>query len=328
MKKSLYLFSSGKLFRRENTLWFENLEGDRRVIPIESISEIEVFGELDVNKRVLEFLSLNKIPIHFYNHYGYYVGSFYPREHLNSGYLLRKQVEHYLEPSKRIFLARSFIEGALANILRNLKRSGRELGGFIREIEKIQGLINSSQNLDVEYLMALEGNARVYYYGAFSEIIKDFPFEKRTKRPPKDEINALISFGNSLLYTQVLSEIYQTHLDPRIGYLHQSNTRSFTLNLDIAEIFKPLIVDRVALYLTNRGILKASDFRKEAGLCYLSESGKRKFVKAFEEKLSSTVKHRKLRRKVSHKRFIRLECYKLIKHLIGDEIYQPLKAWW
>jgi len=326
MKKSLYLFTSGRIFRRENTIWFESLQGEKRIIPVESVSEIEVFGELEVNKRALEFLSSHKIPIHFYNRYGYYTGSFYPREYLNSGYLLVKQVEHYMELEKRLYLAKRFVEGALFNLLRNLKRATADTEEFIREIEELYRLIEPSP--DIETLMAVEGNARNYYYGALSELIKTFPFERRTRRPPEDEVNALISFGNSLLYTQVLSEIYQTHLDPRIGYLHQSNTRSFTLNLDIAEIFKPIIVDRVIFHLTNRKLLKPEDFKREAGLCYLSESGKRKFVRAFEEKLSSTIKHRKLKRKVSHRQLIKLECYRLIKHLIGDEIYQPLKAWW
>jgi len=326
MKKSLYLFSSGKIFRRENTIWFESLEGEKKQIPVESISEIEAFGEVEVNKRALEFLSSKKIPLHFYNHYGYYVGTFYPREYLNSGYLLVKQVEHYSDSEKRLFIAKRFIEGALFNILKNLKRSEKEVRDFVEEIEELQKLVEPSP--DVESLMAAEGNARNYYYGALSELIKGFPFKKRTKRPPEDEINALISFGNSLIYTQVLSEIYQTHLDPRIGYLHQTNNRSFSLNLDIAEIFKPLIVDRIILYLTNKRILKKEDFKREIGLCYLSDSGKRKFVKAFEGKLSSTIKHRKLNRKVSHRQLIKLECYKLIKHLIGDETYKPLKAWW
>jgi CRISPR-associated protein Cas1 len=219
--------------------------------------------------------------------------------------------------------------GSLGNILRNLKSYAKkfpDLKSSIKEIEELRFSLYDVK--DVPSLMAIEGNARQIYYSSFNIILKNFPFKRRTKRPPEDEINALISFGNSLLYTKVLTEIYFTHLDPRIGYLHESNARSFTLNLDIAEVFKPIIVDRVIFQLVNKNILSPKDFSREVGICYLNAEGKRKFIKAFQEKLFSTVWHRKLKRKVSHRTLIRLECYKLLKHLINDEIYEPLLAWW
>ncbi len=113
--------------------------------------------------------------------------------------------------------------------------------------------------------MAVEGNIRDEYYQAFDIILdsEHFVFETRTKRPPKNRLNALISFANSLVYTTCLSEIYHTHLDPRIGYLHTTNFRRFTLNLDVAEIFKPIIADRVIFNLVNKGIIKSQHFEKK-----------------------------------------------------------------
>jgi len=102
--------------------------------------------------------------------------------------------------------------------------------------------------------MALEGNARARYYESFNQIIneKDFQYHSRSKRPPEDPLNAVISFGNTLVYMKVLTEIYKTHLDPRIGFLHATNFRRFTLNLDIAEIFKPILADRVLFSLIGK----------------------------------------------------------------------------
>lgn len=107
---------------------------------------------------------------------------------------------------------------------------------------------------NIEQLIAFEGQIKQTYFKAFSTIIDnpEFQFESRTRRPPKDYINTLISFSNSVLYTQVLSEIYQTHLDPRIGYLHTTNFRRFTLNLDMAEIFKLVIGDRTIFSVLNK----------------------------------------------------------------------------
>lgn len=130
------------------------------------------------------------------------------------------------------------------------------------------------------------------------------------------------------MYTTVLGEIYNTQLDPTISYLHEPSTKRFSLTLDISEIFKPLIVDSLIFYLINNRIINDNDFDINEGICFLNESGRKKFISEYEKKLGTTIKHRGLNRKVSYRYFIRLECYKLIKHLIGDEIYKPLKAWW
>lgn len=178
--------------------------------------------------------------------------------------------------------------------------------------------------------MAIEGNIREVYYNSFDRIVNDenFSMDERSKRPPKNRMNALISFGNSLLYTTVLSEIYKTHLDPRIGYLHSTNFRRFTLNLDVAEVFKPIIVDRVIFYLLNKQMIKPSDFDQRLGGLYLKEGGRKTFIEKFEERLNTTIKHRKIGKEVSYRRLIKLELYKLEKHLINEEEYEPFISEW
>ncbi|RKY97249.1 MAG: subtype I-B CRISPR-associated endonuclease Cas1 [Candidatus Hydrothermota bacterium] len=326
MKKSIYIFTDGTLKRESNTLVLIPLEGEKRSIPVETIEEIMVFSELNINKRLLEFLTQKHIPIHFFNHYGYYVGSYYPREYMNSGYIILRQAEHFLRDDWRMALARAFVYGALANmlfVLRVYSSRGRKVS---EQIEAIDDQIYQLKDAKTpQELMAVEGHAREIYYSAFDEITqnRDFSFEVRSRRPPANRMNALISFGNSLLYTTALSEIYRTHLDPRIGYLHETNLRSFSLNLDLAEVFKPLIVDRVIFSLINRRELTSNDFHNELGGIYLTERGKRKFIQAYDKRLKETVRHKGLRRNVSYRRLIRLECYKLYHHFIEDEPYVP-----
>lgn len=325
VKKAFYIFSDGELKRKDNTLQLITDE-DKKTIPVEVVDSIFVFSELNLNKRLLEFLTQKHIPIHFFNRYGYYQGSYYPREYMNSGYIVLKQAEHYLDSEKRLFLAKNFVDAAIRNVIFNLRvytSRGRDFGEAISELEELRFSLWKTQS--IAELMSVEGRAKEIYYSCFDEITgnSDFAFEVRTKRPPANRMNALISFGNSLLYVTVLSEIYRTHLDPRIGYLHETNERSFTLNLDIAEIFKPVIVDRVIFSLINRGEIKAGDFAEELGGIYLKERGNRKFIEAFEARLRETITHKKLKRKVSYRKLIRLECYKLVKHFIGDEVYQP-----
>lgn len=330
MKRSIYIFSDGELKRKENTLYFETFEG-KKYIPVENTSEIFVFGEVTINKRLLEFLTESEIILHFFNHYGYYVGSFYPREYLNSGFMILKQAEYYLNEEKRLNLARKFVLGAVENIKRVLayyQNRGKDLQQLIEKINSIsEGL---AQCTGTDELMAIEGNIREQYYHAFDRILDDehFIFEARTKRPPKNRLNALISFGNSLLYTVCLSEIYQTHLDPRIGFLHTTNFRRFTLNLDVAEVFKPIIVDRSIFNLVNKSIIKAQHFESKLDGIVLNEKGRELFVRELDERLKTSFHHRGLGRNVIYRNLIRMELYKIEKHLMGDEEYQPFVSAW
>ncbi len=318
-KKNYYILSDGWLRRKENTIYFENEDG-RRPIPVNAIHSIYALGSLSITSGALSLFSKEGICIHFFNRYGFYEGSFYPRESLISGDLLVKQVEHYLDEEKRRNLARAFVEGAILNMGRNLSNYGFE-ENFLQLLEDLKGCSK------IEEIMGIEAIARNRYYSHFDEILK-MEFGARSRRPPKNEVNAMISFGNSLLYSSIISEIYHTQLNPTISYLHEPSERRFSLALDISEVFKPIIVDRLIFNLVNKRIVKEEDFNSELEGVLLNEEGKRKFIKAFNEKLEQTIKHRKLKRNVSYQRLMRLECYKLVKHFFGAEEYRPLVAWW
>ena len=331
MKKSIYIFSNGELKRKDNTFFIEKEDGKKNYLPIENINDIYIFGEVSVTKKFLELMSQKEIVLHFFNYYGYYSGSFYPREHYNSGYMILNQSKYYFDKEKRLNLARSFVNGSYINmskVLTYYNNRGRHVEEYILRIDNLAEKIQTSES--IEELMAIEGNMWNYYYQSFEKIIDndDFKFQQRTKQPPKNYLNAMISFGNSLLYVAILSEIYKTHLDPRIGYLHTTNNRSFTLNLDLSEIFKPIIVDRTIFKVVNTNMITADGFDKNMGGILLSEKGRKTFIKEFEDKMNSTIRHPKLGRNVSYRRLIRLECYKLQKHFMGEEIYEPFKARW
>ena len=335
MKRTLYIFQNGELKRKDNSLFFETEHG-KRFLPIENINDIYLFGEIDVTKRFLEFISQKEICLHYFNHYGYYIGSYYPREHLNSGYMILKQAEHYNDPQKRQILAHTFIDGAIAQMNRVLKYYGSRLTAAVDHLTQIeQWLMKDRMQLtddkSVDEMMSVEGHAHETYYQAFDDIVgrdSNFLFGKRSRRPPLNRINAMISFGNSLCYTIVLSEIYKTYLDPRIGYLHTTNFRRFSLNLDLAEIFKPILIDRLIFRLVNKKMITKNDFTKESGGILLSEKGRKTFVSELDKRLQITIHHRHLGRAVSYRRLIRLEAYKLQKHLMGEKKYVPYQALW
>ncbi len=377
-KQPFYIFSNGVLLRKENTISFvpyatqeevtvetdpslylepDETEtfalnpvddlllntGGRRVIPINNIDSFFVFGEVNFNTKFLNFLSRNRIPMHLFNYYGFYSGSYYPREHLLSGYVVVHQVKHYSARKKRMEIAREFIGAAAANILRNLKYYTADSRQSALSDDSLELLFLATAQIeslsagvaeapDVPGLMGIEGNIRKVYYQVWQHLLRSadpaFSFSERVKRPPDNAINALVSFGNSLMYSACLTEIYRTQLNPTISFLHEPSERRFSLALDLAEIFKPMFIDRMIFKLVNTKAIQAKHFTSALNFCHLNDAGRKIVVKEFEERMRTTIKHRGLGRNVSYRRLIRLECYKLIKHLIGEDSYHAFRSWW
>lgn len=330
MKRSLYVYNNGDLKRKDNTLQFTSYEGEKRDIPIERINDIYVMSEMTFNTAFINYISQYGIPIHFFNYYNFYTGSYYPKESLLAGQLLVKQVEHYTNGEKRIEIARKFINAAADNIYRNLRyynSRGKELSEFMNEVDHLRKKILKAEAVDE--LMGIEGNIRRYYYTAWNEIVnQEIQFEKRVMHPPDNMINSLISFVNSLIYSKTLSEIYHTQLNPTISYLHEPGARRYSLCLDLSEVFKPLIGDRLIFSLLNRKQITEDSFTKELNFLHLKKEASKLIVTEFEDRLKTTIMHKELGKKVSYQYLMRLEAYKLIKHLIGEKEYEGFKIWW
>lgn len=330
MKQSYYLYKSGRLQRKDNTLEVVYRDNTKKSIPVERVDDIYIMTEFDFNTNLLNFLSKFGISVHYFNYYGFYTGTYYPKEQWVSGKLLIKQVENYIQPNKRIIIARAFIEAAAYNIYRNLKyynNRGKNVQKNIEQIEFLRKQINLCK--DVPELMGIEGNIRKVYYDSWNEIInQDIGFEKRVKNPPDNAINSLISYVNTMIYTRVLSEIYKTQLNPTISYLHEPSERRFSLCLDIAEIFKPIIADRMIFSMLNKKQITENDFEQELNFLYIKESARKEITKELDSRLQTTIKNRTLGRDVSYEYLIRLEIYKLIKYLTEEVPYEGFKMWW
>lgn len=330
MGQSFYVYNNGDLRRKDNTLQFTNAEGEKKDIPIERIDDIYVMAEMTFNSTFLSYLSQYGITMHFFNYYNYYTGSFYPKEKLLAGRLLVKQVEHYADHGRRMVLARKFIEAAADNIYRNLRYyngRGKDVSGYMSEVNDLRKKIPGTES--VEELMGVEGNIRKQYYAAWNVIIdQEIHFEKRVMHPPDNMINSLISFVNSMIYAKILSEIYHTQLNPTISYLHEPGARRFSLCLDVSEVFKPLIGDRLIFSLLNRKQITEDSFTKELNFLHLKKEASALISRELEERLKKTIMHKELGRQVSYQYLIRLEAYKLIKHLIGEKEYDGFKIWW
>ena len=313
MGSTRYISSMGELTRKDNSLCFRK-DGKNVYIPIENTKEIYCLNEISINTKLLDFLSQNNVVVHFFNYFEGYSGTFYPKAQYNSGKLIVKQVEKYT--TTRMVIAKAIVKGIGINIREVLyhyyKHDKKEVKGTLDWIkEEFFERVDLSK--DVKELMAAEGEVWQRFYGEFKNFLpEDFIMNKRVKRPPDNPINALISFGNTLLYTKTISAIYRTHLDQRISFLHEPSEGRFSLSLDISEVFKPVIVYRTIFDLVNNKKLKVDKhFDKKVNYCLL------------EERLESVFNHPKLKRKVSYRTAIKLDCYKLIKYIMEDKEFIP-----
>lgn len=325
MGSTRYIMSMGEITRKDNSLCF--CKGGKNVyIPIENTKEIYCMNEVSVNTKLLDFLSQNHVIMHFFNYYEGYSGTFYPKDQYNSGRLLIKQAETF--EKSRLVVAKAIVRGIGQNIYEVLyhyyKHEKKEVKDALDWIRK-DFYIRVEGAEDIKALMAVEGEVWMRFYDTFQYFLpSDFVMNKRVKRPPDNPINALISFGNTLLYTKTISAIYRTHLDQRISFLHEPSEGRFSLSLDISEVFKPVIVYRTIFDLVNNRRLQVEKhFDKKVNYCLLNEEGRKIFIEAFEERIESVFVHSKLKRKVTYRTAIKLDCYKLIKYILEGKEFVP-----
>jgi CRISPR-associated protein Cas1 len=325
-----HIFSDGRIERHNDTVRLVNPDDEKSYLPIETAEALFLHGQIDFNTRLMSFLNDHGVAVHVFGWNDYYAGSVMPERGQTSGRTVVEQVRAYDTPEHRRSLARKFIRGSIHNMRANVSYyDGRshEFGNVIERLDAQQETLGSGR--DVSELMGVEATARRAYYSILDDVLPDgFVFGGRQYNPPDNEVNSLISFANSLVYANVVSAIRATALDPAVSFVHEPGDRRYSLALDIADIFKPVLADRVIFRVVNRSQLTLDEFETDLNSCLLTESGRKTVSKAFEETLNETIEHPRLNRKVSYQYLLRIEAYKLKKHLLTGEEYVPFERWW
>lgn len=329
-KPNHHVFADGELSRSENTLRIDTLEEKTKHLPVESIDSLYLHGQIDFNTRVLGVLNENAVPVHIFGWKDYYRGSYLPKRDQVSGNTVVEQVRAFDDNDRRIRIGRQIIQASIHNMRRNLVYYDGRRGDFVSAIDELERHKNEVPEVnDINQLRAVEGNARKTYYDCFDRILREpFTLARREYNPPTNETNALISFLNGMVYTTCVSAIRKTALDPTVGFVHEPGERRFTLSLDIADIFKPILADRLIFRLVNRQQISISDFEEELAGCLLTEDGRLTVLEEFEQTLDETIKHPRLNRKVSFKTLIQTDVYSLKKHILTNEPYHATERWW
>ncbi|QXM05379.1 type I-B CRISPR-associated endonuclease Cas1b [Crassaminicella indica] len=323
-----YIMSEGELKRKDNSICFRK-GGRNYYIPIEGIKEIYCLNEVSINTKLLDFLASNGIVLHFFNYYGNYSGTFFPREKYISGRITVKQANKY--SYERLKVAKAIVKGIAINVVEVLysyyKNGNHEIKNNIDIIRyEITKALDPLTN--IKEVLSIEGAIWTQFYDALRRILnKDFEFLKRVKRPPDNPVNAMISLGNSILYTKTITQIYHTHLNQSISFLHEPSDGRFSLALDLSEVFKPIIVFKTILKLVNKKMIKVDKhFDKALKYCIMNEDGKQIFIKELNQRLEETFKHPKLKRKVSYNTAIKLDALKLVKYVLEDQAFVPFNV--
>ena len=322
-----HIINEGILSQSDYTILFEN-KNKKVYIPIEATKILNIYSNIIINSNFFNLMNSKNIIVNLFDKHNRYIGKFIPNNTRKSCLLLLKQVEIYNDYNKRMNMAKDILSSEIYNLKSNLKYYNRRYNHDIKEkiklIEKAEKEINLIK--EHEKLLLCEARIKGIYYSCFNEILQNekFKFIKRSKRLPQDPINALISFGNTLLYNYIAKEIYKTKLDIRIAYLHSSNNRYESLNLDLADIFKPIIVDKIIFKLINKKIINDRlHFENINGGVYLTGEGKNIVINEFYKKIKdiTTIGNNKM----SYEKIIRKEIYKLSNSIMNEEKYKAFK---
>lgn len=328
--RSYHIINDGILTKRDYNILFESDSG-KKYLPVETTQAINIHSDVIFSAGFFEFMSRNSIDVNIFDRYGEMVGTFSAPRNGYSARTMLKQALIYQDEKQRGRYAKSLEMAAMHNLRANLKyylkqEQSEELSDAVDEFGEIITQMNQASEIDE--MMLIEARARELYYNTFNEMIhvNEFFFQKRTRRPPKDPINALISFGNTYMYNRIATEIRKTSLDIRIGFIHSTTNRNQSLNLDLAELFKPVIVDRAIFTLVNKHIIDANEHfaKMDNGGIFLNRPGKRIFINALDDKI---YQKQTLRdgRTVSYDTRIREEIQKIYRAVTYGEKYKPYK---
>lgn len=301
-------------------------------LPLIKVEGVVIMGRSTVSPALLMELLDRKIPLTFLTGTGKYLGSLEPPLTKNIFIRSAQWAAAREDKSKAIHVVRGFVRGKLKNYRISLLRAQREhpdiqLDRAITLLEQAIEPIDRTERIDS--LRGLEGAGSAAYFGSFNCLIRaeGFSFKSRNRRPPTDPVNALLSFGYSLLAHDIQSAINIVGFDPYLGYLHTERYGRPSLALDLMEEFRPLVVDAMVLSALNRKMLVMSDFTTEplSNAVSLSNEGRKTFLRAYEQKKQSKFKHPVLQKQCTYQEAFEIQARLLGKYLMSEtDKYPPL----
>jgi CRISP-associated protein Cas1 len=291
--RTLYISQQGCYVRlQQETLLVKQKDAVLQAVQLPLLEQVLVFGQSQLTTQAIRACLWRDIPIAYLSRMGYCYGRIVAIER---GYRQLARYQQTLEAVHRLVVAQRIVQAKLHNcrvlLMRQQRRQGGDLSLVIDTLEHLAQQVGQATTVD--RMMGLEGAAATAYFDGFGQCLRqpDFAFVARSRRPPGNPVNALLSFGYQVLWNHVLSLIELQGLDPYFGCLHEGNYRHAALASDLVEEFRAPMVDSLVLWLVNTRVMDATDdFEARNGGCYLNGSGRQKFLRAFLQRMEEEVK--------------------------------------
>lgn len=320
-----FLSNGGRIGRAGNELKFTSHEGDVSREPIHEVSSVSIHGNISVSSQALQLCASHGIGVHWFTGSQNYTGSFF-----SDGYAVQRklrQFEALRESGTRLNLAKRLVhsraEGQLRFLLRATRQSGRQrCQDCIDGIRAILGQVAKAENS--ESLLGIEGRAAAWYFDALPNLLTENVDAEmrpngRSRRPPRDPFNALLSFGYALLLKQIVQAIRSVGLDPAFGFYHRPRSSAPPLALDLMELFRVPVVDMATVAAVNRLQFDPhSDFVRAGTQVWLNDSGRRKLIAIVERRFEDEWRHPRFGYSLSYRRHVELEVRLLEKEWSGE----------
>ena len=294
------------------------------VIPARQVGQVVLHSFSQISTQALHFCADQEIGVHWVSGGGRYLGSFDSRQGS-----IQRRIRQYgalVQPDVCLELARTLVVCRGRSQRKFLMRAcrGRELPEVVSAIAQMKAVLKSVGRAEsIASLLGFEGNLASLYFGVFNHLLRselpELQFGHRNRRPPKDRVNALLSFGYAMLLKDVMNSVLAVGLEPALGFYHQPRSQASPLGLDLMEIFRVPLVDMIVVSSINRGMWDVGeDFSVRGQQVWLSDLGRRKFVKLYEERKGESWKHPVLDYSLTYRRLIELEVRLLEKEWMGE----------
>nr|CRH05233.1 Conserved protein of unknown function. might be involved in the DNA repair. CRISPR-associated protein, Cas1 family [Candidatus Magnetococcus massalia] len=308
------------------------------MVPIHTLEGVSCFGQVSYSPYLMAHCVEHGVTLSHFNEHGRFLAAM--RGPVEGNVLLRRQQYRWADDAKQSAqLVRYILHAKLRNARTVVSRTLRDrpeddgdglLSTTVDELNRLVKALDRASS--VESLRGLEGRAGACYWGCFDRLVSKgdeaFRFNGRSRRPPMDRVNALVSFLYAILLHDVRSALEGVGLDPYVGYLHQDRPGRAGLALDIMEEFRPFMADRLALSLINRGQIKAKDFaQREGGATHLNDVGRRKVITAYQKRKQEQLSHPFLQEKCTVGMLWHLQALLLARYIRGDLDGYPAFLW-
>jgi CRISPR-associated protein Cas1 len=325
---TLYLTEQGsKLRKTSKRLVVEKYGSTLLEVPAYDIDRVLIFGAVQISTQALSFMLDSGIDVSFLSIHGKLKGKLTPVQSKNV-FLRLAQYDRYKDEEFKPMIARSILEAKLKNqrtIILRYKRNHPEVD-FSAELEIISNSISSlSDTKAISSLMGLEGASSGAYFRCYSRMLsRNFTFDRRTKHPPLDPTNALLSLGYVLITNEIGALAESTGFDPFIGFLHSLRYGRQSLPLDLVEEFRHPVIDGLVQSLINTGSIKEADFYKENNGAFLLNRGAfKRFLAAYEERMEKLFLDREENSTTSYRKLFQRQVVKMERAILNREEYQP-----